>query len=280
MNYIKLYNSIINQAKTRAHLNIYYEKHHILPKSLFHSAYARNVLGNFNNIDCIENIVRLTMKEHVVCHKILVKLFKEKDTNCYVKMLYAANFLTSRNSNEVSWLKEQYSIMLSKNMTGKPGRAKNKKWSDEAKKRKSELSPQKGKTYEELYGKERAEEYKKLRSENRLGKKNTFDQNNNIKKSIENRNTEEYRLKQRNAHLGKKMDELVRQKLIQTRNNPDTNPSVNQTLYEFYHKDGRVVVCRRYDIHKLYHCPEPHIIVRDSTKFSGGWKCIRVVLES
>lgn len=54
------YFNIVEQARTRK-LNSYTEKHHILPLSL----------GGTNNSS---NIVRLTAREHFICHKLLVKM--------------------------------------------------------------------------------------------------------------------------------------------------------------------------------------------------------------
>ena len=53
----------------------YTEKHHIIPRSL----------GGSNDID---NLVRLTAKQHFICHKLLTKMFKI-GTNEYYKMLNA-----------------------------------------------------------------------------------------------------------------------------------------------------------------------------------------------
>ena len=76
MNYKNLYDKIINKAKSenRAKTNdIYYEKHHILPKSI----------GGDNSQ---ENTVLLTAKEHFVCHHLLTKFSYGKDK---YKMNYA-----------------------------------------------------------------------------------------------------------------------------------------------------------------------------------------------
>ena len=54
MNYLNIYNSIIDRAKTR-NLPGYTEKHHVVPKSIGGS-------------DDKSNIVELTAKEHFVCH--------------------------------------------------------------------------------------------------------------------------------------------------------------------------------------------------------------------
>jgi hypothetical protein len=57
--YKKIYEFIIERAKNRS-LNCYVEKHHIIPKCL----------GGLNNKD---NIIKLTAKEHFICHRLLVE---------------------------------------------------------------------------------------------------------------------------------------------------------------------------------------------------------------
>lgn len=61
MNYKKIYDQIIERAKTR-HLSGYKEKHHIIPKCLGGS-------------DDTENLVELTAREHFLCHKLLTAIY-------------------------------------------------------------------------------------------------------------------------------------------------------------------------------------------------------------
>jgi len=61
MEYLKIYNQIIDNAKNRS-INGYTEKHHIVPKCL----------GGINKKD---NIVSLTAKEHYICHKLLCEIY-------------------------------------------------------------------------------------------------------------------------------------------------------------------------------------------------------------
>ena len=75
MNYKSVYENIIKYAKTRINLTGYYETHHILPKSL----------GGTNDVS---NLVKLTPREHFICHWLLVKMFN-KGTKERNKMLYA-----------------------------------------------------------------------------------------------------------------------------------------------------------------------------------------------
>jgi hypothetical protein len=62
MNYLKIYDSLIKNAKLqnrKKHQGIYYENHHIVPRSLGGS-------------DSKENLVLLTAKEHFISHKLLL----------------------------------------------------------------------------------------------------------------------------------------------------------------------------------------------------------------
>lgn len=63
MDYQKIYNKIINNAKLNNHnKNKYYESHHIIPKCL-------------NGDDNENNLVKLTLKEHYICHKLLCEIY-------------------------------------------------------------------------------------------------------------------------------------------------------------------------------------------------------------
>ncbi len=77
MNYEKIYNQIIENAKTLNRVkgkDMIFENHHILPKSI----------GGGNNK---ENLVLLTPKEHYICHRLLVQIYR--GTNNQFKMYYA-----------------------------------------------------------------------------------------------------------------------------------------------------------------------------------------------
>ncbi len=80
MNYEKIYNQIIERAKSRE-INGYTEKHHIIPKCI----------GGTN--DKI-NIVELTAREHFLCHMLLVEMYPNN-----IK-LYQALWLMSTNRNK------------------------------------------------------------------------------------------------------------------------------------------------------------------------------------
>lgn len=72
--YTKWYWSIITHAQARVIFG-YHEKHHIIPKSL----------GGSNSAD---NLVRLTAREHFICHILLTKMTEGKAKR---SMIFAAN---------------------------------------------------------------------------------------------------------------------------------------------------------------------------------------------
>lgn len=61
MNYKKIYDQIINRAKSREKLEGYKERHHIVPKCM-------------NGDNCKDNIVELTAREHFICHWLLYEI--------------------------------------------------------------------------------------------------------------------------------------------------------------------------------------------------------------
>jgi hypothetical protein len=95
MNYIRIYNSIIERAKTRI-LPGYFEQHHILPKCL----------GGTNEQT---NLVKLTPEEHYVVHQLLIKIYPYNH-----KLVFAAVRMLFHNSNNrinnklYGWLKRKH----------------------------------------------------------------------------------------------------------------------------------------------------------------------------
>lgn len=74
MNYCKIYNDIIINRKNNKFKG-YTERHHIIPKSL-------------NGTNKKDNIVRLTAREHFICHLLLTKMYKEGSVE-WIKMTKA-----------------------------------------------------------------------------------------------------------------------------------------------------------------------------------------------
>lgn len=84
MNYKRIYDQVIDRAKSRRHINEYIERHHIVPRCLGGS-------------DDITNIAYLTPEEHYVCHLLLVKLYPN-----HRGLLTATLLLSDLNSDSVS----------------------------------------------------------------------------------------------------------------------------------------------------------------------------------
>lgn len=80
MDYIKIYNQIIERARNRK-LDGYVEKHHIVPKCI-------------GGLDMKENIVELTAREHFLCHMLLCEMHYGN------RNLWYALFLMSINKNK------------------------------------------------------------------------------------------------------------------------------------------------------------------------------------
>lgn len=103
MQYNKIYTSIIEKAKNRT-LSEYNEKHHILPRCLGGS-------------DDAENLVRLTYREHFICHKLLCKMYPGN-----LKLVYAISFMVHSsktqkriiNSKDFDYVKKMLAPYLGK----------------------------------------------------------------------------------------------------------------------------------------------------------------------
>ena len=119
MNYDSIYTSIIQNRKSNPFIG-YTELHHILPKCLF---------PEYNNLkEHSWNGVRLTAREHFICHQILIKLYP----NNY-GLIHAAHMMSNSKrygSKKYSWLKEKH-IEYSKSLTGDKNHFYGKKHSEE-----------------------------------------------------------------------------------------------------------------------------------------------------
>jgi hypothetical protein len=79
MNYEKIYYTIIDNARLRKKMPGF-EKHHIIP-------------GSCGGTNDISNLVYLTTREHLVCHMLLVRIYKDNQI-FRKKMIYALWWMT------------------------------------------------------------------------------------------------------------------------------------------------------------------------------------------
>lgn len=98
MNYQKIYDQIIERAKTRK-LEGYREKHHIIPRCI----------GGINEKS---NIVELTAREHFLCHWLLYEIYPSNyklayafNKMCHIKSSSARDYIPSSRIVEYSRIK-------------------------------------------------------------------------------------------------------------------------------------------------------------------------------
>jgi hypothetical protein len=82
--YTKWYNNIIAKASARVTRAGYFEKHHIIPKSI----------GGTND-KC--NLIYLTAKEHFICHLLLTKMTEGEDKSKMVRAFWMIATMGNRN---------------------------------------------------------------------------------------------------------------------------------------------------------------------------------------
>ena len=95
MNYIRIYDSIVERAKLRT-FNGYGEIHHIVPKCM-------------GGTDDIDNLVKLTPEEHFLCHQLLVKMYPNNRSLIYAAtMMCVSNDNVKRNNKRFGWLRRRH----------------------------------------------------------------------------------------------------------------------------------------------------------------------------
>lgn len=101
MDYKRIYEQLIEKAKSRANeKDQYVEKHHIVPRSMG---------GN----DDLNNIVELTAREHFIAHWLLYRIYPNESS-----MIYAFWMMTNRFKNFSSIAYEESKIAHSYNHKG------------------------------------------------------------------------------------------------------------------------------------------------------------------
>lgn len=98
--YSKYYFSIISKAKSRTlSPETYVERHHIIPKSL----------GGNNSTS---NLIKLTAREHFICHWLLTKM---TSGDSRIKMVYALHRMQSSNTKHRGYITSITSRVFEKN---------------------------------------------------------------------------------------------------------------------------------------------------------------------
>lgn len=122
--YSKMYFKIINYYQENPLTEGYFERHHIIPKSL----------GGSNDQS---NIVALTAKAHFVCHHLLTKMTSDQDKikmiHAFWRMIHAPQHSQPLTAKVYQVIKEERANALSKEMLGKNNRFYGKKHSNDTK---------------------------------------------------------------------------------------------------------------------------------------------------
>ena len=111
--YTKWYFDIVDRAACRAGVDGYSERHHVLPKSI--------KMNDYN--------VRLSAREHYICHLLLPRMLKEK--NHIIKMQLALHRLVHGNGGNNVYCKSSIMYESLKKQHNKAASERSKKmWSD------------------------------------------------------------------------------------------------------------------------------------------------------
>ena len=109
MNYEKIYNALVYKRKVVEQLpdDAICEKHRIIPRSIRPDLISEP-----------SNIVRLTLKEHFICHQLLVRIYAQKfgeNSSEHIKMINALFMMSGYkrygkmlSANQYSKLKSKY----------------------------------------------------------------------------------------------------------------------------------------------------------------------------
>ena len=95
--YTKWYENIVNNAILSDRIKgcgVYYEKHHVIPKSFF---------DDISEANYEENLVLLTAREHYICHLLLTRMCVHKSH--HEKMIHAYNMMCNSSNSEENFIK-------------------------------------------------------------------------------------------------------------------------------------------------------------------------------
>lgn len=175
MDYLKIYNSLIKRGKNRQ-LTGYTETHHIMPKCI----------GGTNH-KC--NLVKLTAKEHFICHLLLCEIYPENTklrfalwNMCNVKRNYQNRYRVS--SRLYNFIREEYS----KNVSGINNPRYGKKLTEE---QKNQISLSRigkyGGVKNSFYGKKHSEKTKEILRKKSSEKKHSDEAKKKMSESHKNK---------------------------------------------------------------------------------------------
>lgn len=116
MNYKNIYDALIKKAKLsnrRKTDNVYYEKHHIIPKCI-------------GGLDTKDNLILLTAREHFLAHKLLCEIYPDNHKLKYALWMMlicsggnqSRDYITNISAREFERIRIQHVQLLSHKMRG------------------------------------------------------------------------------------------------------------------------------------------------------------------
>jgi hypothetical protein len=119
--YTKWYYSIIKKASDRVNIG-YTEKHHIIPECFYISRFRKGPIGWLEgNPNDAKNIVKLTAKEHFICHLLLPKMLtgipKAKMVCALIRFVYSKKynkFITARSYANIKTMHSEAISLIQK----------------------------------------------------------------------------------------------------------------------------------------------------------------------
>ena len=219
MDYKNIHDQIILKARSRSIIHGYFERHHVVPKSM----------GGTNNNS---NIVKLTAREHYIIHWLLFKMYRSKEM-CFAwyRMTHCKKGVDRYKSRTFEYAKKHRAKHVSKMFTGKVFSE-----SQIEKMRKAK----EGKTYKDigrgespLKGKPISDEHKRKVGLAGLGKKRSKDVRAKLSES---------KMGEKNHRFGKPVSEETRKKLSDAikasrKNNPmsdETKKKLSEAIKATY----------------------------------------------
>lgn len=158
MNYEKIYDQLIKSRQAinrKKGVDIYYEKHHIIPVS-------------FGGTNKKTNLILLTVREHFLAHLLLVEIYSEN--RFYKQKMLNALMLMCKGANEYIFTSRQYAHIRNEFAKGKS--LEERFGIEKANLIKEKLSKHNtGKTWEKTFGKEEADRMKEKLSKICKGRK-------------------------------------------------------------------------------------------------------------
>jgi hypothetical protein len=206
--YYTWYSNICQRALLRnLPTSVYTEKHHILPKSLY-PEYSKNK----------DNLVKLTAREHFICHWLLTKIINNPKT-IYAFQMLIPNKTSNRYRPKSSIVYENLKKKFSKNNKGSVGKAWYTNGTDNKFTANAPLGFVPGRTFSvdhknKLKGIPKTQEHKQRQSASMIGKPGLAGDANpakrqEVREKIRKSRTgttasDETKTKMRNSKLGKK----------------------------------------------------------------------------